>query len=125
MDWGCYEPVSYSYKESGSKKEKRLERILRTAVSLRQFAPKLIMANFSSSICGVKASRLGGAEDRVGSLPIAFGNQTISQNTETHGFAVLASQRVCLYRVQSLVMKYPTVPVGADWYCQRVLFQQH
>jgi hypothetical protein len=28
------------------------------------------------------------ADDRVGSLPIAFGNQTISQkHSETHGFA--------------------------------------
>ena|GEM_PF-4031744 len=41
------------------------------------------------------------SEDRVGSLPIAFGNQTISKTPETHGFAVLASQRVCLYRMQS------------------------
>lgn len=50
---------------------------------------------------------------KVTSFPIAFGNQTISRlgplmvplAGETHGFAVPASQQVCLYRVQSFLGK--------------------
>ena len=85
--------------------------------------PEADHATFSSSICGVKASRPE-AGLKIGSALFRSPSAT-RQSPKIRRLTALQSSlhNEFAFIVCNLeIMKYPTVPVGADWYCNGSYF---